>query len=508
AGVTQDRAQHPPDVEAAQRARRHRPPGAAVVGEGEEQHDVDREQAERTRQRDATQADQFGPHAGVRAEPPPVEEHGEVDRMAEPVVHEVAGVFEMRLQRHGEQHQRQRGQDQQRLAAQVGDGVRQATQQRQQRGEHQRVRPQVRQVPQVVPGEAVFPAVERPRRPRRAGVVAREEGPEPRRDQPVRHALGVRLDRHDHQHPEHQRQQQAPGAQADEAADRGVAHQEMHRQPGDQEDQVHAPAVDQQHRQLDRFGGVEALEVPAPVFAADVEHGPVVEDEQGEGEGAQGVDVVAAGRQQGVGHGGGPLEGARTLARRRGAEQREGTELRGRGTNRGGEGRADSVPSPRSATMRGMSTVAAAPSSPPSAWERFRPWKRTFEVGFWVVTYLINAIANSAVTWLDIQRAHLGFKAWEPAVWEWTSAVVCLALVPAVAWYTNRVPVRFDTWKRALPLHLLGSVAWSITHVAGMVALRKAAYAMQGTDYDFGNWLHEWGYEYLKDIRSYFGLVA
>jgi hypothetical protein len=158
--------------------------------------------------------------------------------------------------------------------------------------------------------------------------------------------------------------------------------------------------------------------------------------------------------------------------------------------------------------MRGMSTVSAAPSPSPNAWERFRPWKRTFEIGFWVVTYLLNAVANTAVTWLDIQRAHLGFQAWEPAVWEWTSAIVLLALVPAMAWYTNLVPVRFDTWKRALPLHLLGSVVWSIAHVVGMVALRKLAYAMQGAEYDFGAWMHEWGYEYLKDIRSYFGLVV
>jgi len=155
--------------------------------------------------------------------------------------------------------------------------------------------------------------------------------------------------------------------------------------------------------------------------------------------------------------------------------------------------------------MRGMSTL---PLPPPTAWDRFRPWRRTFEVGFWVATYLLNAIANSAVTWLDIQRAGLDFAPWEPAVWEWSSAIMCLALVPAVAWFTRFNPVRFDTWKRALPLHLLGSIAWSALHVGGMVALRKVAYAMQGDSYDFGPWLREWGYEYLKDVRSYAGLVA
>jgi hypothetical protein len=157
--------------------------------------------------------------------------------------------------------------------------------------------------------------------------------------------------------------------------------------------------------------------------------------------------------------------------------------------------------------MSHATTAAPAPASPTS-WDRFRPWRRTIEVGFWVATYLINAIANSAVTWLDIQRAHLDVQPWEPAVWEWSSAMVSLALVPAVVWFTQRVPVRFDTWRRALPLHVLGSIAWSAAHVAGMVALRELAYATQGAEYDFGHWLREWGYEYLKDVRSYMGLVV
>ena len=155
--------------------------------------------------------------------------------------------------------------------------------------------------------------------------------------------------------------------------------------------------------------------------------------------------------------------------------------------------------------MRGMQTAASIAST--NAWDRFGPWRRTFEVGFWVATYCFNAIANSAVTWLDIQRAGLDFEAWEPAVWEWSSALVCLALVPAVVWFTRWNPIRFDTWRRALPLHVLGSLAWSAVHVGGMVALREGAYAMRGGDYDFGPWLREWGYEYLKDVRSYAGLV-
>ncbi len=148
-------------------------------------------------------------------------------------------------------------------------------------------------------------------------------------------------------------------------------------------------------------------------------------------------------------------------------------------------------------------------STPPSsAWERYQPYRRIAEVGYWVVGCLVTSASNSATVLMDIRRAGLDFAAWEPAVWEWSSNLMMLALVPAVVWYTRRVPVHLDTWRRALLLHLLGSVAWSLLHVVGMVALRKLVYAMQGTHYEFGNWLHEFGYEYIKDLRSYAGTVV
>lgn len=45
-------------------------------------------------------------------------------------------------------------------------------------------------------------------------------------------------------------------------------------------------------------------------------------------------------------------------------------------------------------------------------------------------------------------------------------------------------------------------------HVGGMVAMREAVYALQGADYDFGDWPRELLYEYLKDARSYALLVV
>lgn len=154
-----------------------------------------------------------------------------------------------------------------------------------------------------------------------------------------------------------------------------------------------------------------------------------------------------------------------------------------------------------------MPATSPQPSSD-KLWERYRPWRRSFEWGFWIVTYLVGAATNTATALMDIRRAGLDFAAWEPAVWEWSSHLVALVLVPAVLWYTRRFPMHFDTWRRNLPWLLLGSLAWSLLHVSGMVALREAVYAAQGYDYDGGPWPRTFLYEYLKDIRQFAGLVV
>ena len=179
--------------------------------------------------------------------------------------------------------------------------------------------------------------------------------------------------------------------------------------------------------------------------------------------------------------------------------QRFRDEPRGVGTNRvrHGDGFGDNAPMPTTPNSR-----------PASAWDRYQPWRRPVEIGYWVVGYAISAATNSATALMDVRRAGLDFAAWEPVVWEWSSILVMLALVPALVWFTRRVPMHLDTWRRALPLHLAASVVWSLLHVTGMVALRKLAYTTQGSVYDFGEWPREFGYEYLKDIRSYAGMVT
>jgi hypothetical protein len=137
----------------------------------------------------------------------------------------------------------------------------------------------------------------------------------------------------------------------------------------------------------------------------------------------------------------------------------------------------------------------------------YLPWRRPFEIGFWVVSFLLGATVNSLIVWLDVQRVNLPFAAWEPVVWEWSSNLVILALVPAVIAFERQVPLQYGLLRRNLPLHFLAAIVFSVLHVLAMVALRKLAYSSMGGIYEFGSWPRELFYEFLKDSRTYSGIL-
>jgi hypothetical protein len=141
-----------------------------------------------------------------------------------------------------------------------------------------------------------------------------------------------------------------------------------------------------------------------------------------------------------------------------------------------------------------------------SGFDIYQRWRRPFEVAVWLVFFAINGVFNSINSGID----HAGAAAWEPWLWEWSSVLVLLALLPGVIALERRWPIRFDTWRRNLPLHLLFSVPFSLIHVGGMHVLRKLGYAIAGAHYAaFGaSWWMNAGYEYLKDVRTYFVIVG
>ncbi|WP_343639368.1 LytTR family DNA-binding domain-containing protein [Roseateles sp.] len=129
--------------------------------------------------------------------------------------------------------------------------------------------------------------------------------------------------------------------------------------------------------------------------------------------------------------------------------------------------------------------------------------RRWIERAAWAALLIGSAVANTITVNLDLRRARLPFDIWEPAVWEFSSALAWMALIPLLVRAADTKPLRWGLLRRHLPWHLLFALATSLAHVLGMVALRKLAYAAQGARYDFGNWPLELFYEALKDVRSY-----
>ena len=148
-------------------------------------------------------------------------------------------------------------------------------------------------------------------------------------------------------------------------------------------------------------------------------------------------------------------------------------------------------------------------ASPDTDWfARYQAVRRPAEAGFWVLVLLLQAGLNSAVAWIDLRHQTRQVAVWEPLLWEFSSAIALLALVPAVLAVERRFPLGLGHWRRSLPVHLAASVPFSLAHVALMVLIRHAGYALAGLGYDFGDGPRQWLYEYLKDMRTYLLMLA
>lgn len=138
------------------------------------------------------------------------------------------------------------------------------------------------------------------------------------------------------------------------------------------------------------------------------------------------------------------------------------------------------------------------------AWAKWRPWLFILAVG--IVIVLVNA--TSVI--LEEQRDGDALAPWKPFLWEASSFAVILGLAPLVGEAIRRLPPRRDNWPRFLLGHAALTVAFSAVHVAGMVAIRKAGYALAGAFYDFshGALARELFYEWRKDVLTYAVLAA
>ena len=135
--------------------------------------------------------------------------------------------------------------------------------------------------------------------------------------------------------------------------------------------------------------------------------------------------------------------------------------------------------------------------------DRYLRHRRIWEIALWTTWYLLDAAGNSVVVLMDFERRDLSVDWWEPVVWEYSSALMLLALLPAQLAFDRRFPFGAATWRQAVAAHLVATIPYSLIHVFGMVGLRHLAYGAVASRYEFGYWPKELLYEYLKDIRTY-----
>lgn len=135
-----------------------------------------------------------------------------------------------------------------------------------------------------------------------------------------------------------------------------------------------------------------------------------------------------------------------------------------------------------------------------------------YQMVFFAGLLTANAVSNVFTALTDNARGGVILPWWEPASWEFSSSSVIWLLIFAVGWWLERFPLTRTSWWRSLPAHILFTFPYSLVHVAGMVGLRKLAYAAMGRSYDFGAWWPNWLYEYRKDLVGYLiiltGLMA
>ncbi|MEO1336492.1 MAG: hypothetical protein AAFV29_12655, partial [Myxococcota bacterium] len=120
--------------------------------------------------------------------------------------------------------------------------------------------------------------------------------------------------------------------------------------------------------------------------------------------------------------------------------------------------------------------------------------------------FTANVIDATSVL-MEYNRDGRSLSLWEPFVWEFSSGVFTLALIPFILAVESRVPITIETWRRAVPIHLLASIPHSLLHVGAMVGVRTLIYKAAGRTYSFGDVPIELLYEWRKDAFSYFVIL-
>jgi hypothetical protein len=129
-----------------------------------------------------------------------------------------------------------------------------------------------------------------------------------------------------------------------------------------------------------------------------------------------------------------------------------------------------------------------------------------------MVIFAVTLVAIVAVDVFSVMhdRARMGrpIAMWQPTVWEISSGLVLIVLIPGLMWFARRFPPTPPPALGWLAWYVPAAIAFSLVHVIGMGVLRWAAYAAVLDWYDPLAPLGDWPYELRKDLLIYAGVTA
>ena len=142
------------------------------------------------------------------------------------------------------------------------------------------------------------------------------------------------------------------------------------------------------------------------------------------------------------------------------------------------------------------------------SWQHFDKNEFRYQALFWLLLAIMQTSIESATVIADYQRLNISINPWKAIVWESSSQFVGVLLILLIVWFDQKMnQLKFTPTKKLIGLALF-SIIYSVSHVVGMVSIRKFSYFLIDKSYDFGNWAQELVYEYTKDFYSYIWIVA
>lgn len=120
---------------------------------------------------------------------------------------------------------------------------------------------------------------------------------------------------------------------------------------------------------------------------------------------------------------------------------------------------------------------------------------------FMFAGFLVDVLSSAT----ELSRANSAFPIEKVIIFEATGFGVFLALFPLIAWLASHATPGQHDWRFIIPFHLGASIAVSLIHVTGMVAIRKLIFlAVYPEPYIFtDNFLRDFIYEYRKGALAY-----